>query len=368
MLTQNREIPIMICFPLYPPLELLHSFGFNPVIPWMLEVPPRSFSNADKHLELFTCGVARILGEFLLNKKYEMKSVVGLMVYNACDSLRNMPELIEIGRQMNNQTSIPFIKYHIPGTNLLGNFAKDYMRNEINYIIQKIEEIYDKKFSVDVFQESVGLYNKYRQLINNIEANIEDGTIKFSNFVKKLKEINFLDIKSKLISLQEFIQVKATNSNNKKPNHRILITGIVPPPEEILVEFERLGLMIVSNDIASIGRFNSSIIKEYSTPEEYYVEYYKNHHPCTTLHHTADMRIEFLMKKVKNLKIDGIIFIGEKFCEYEYFEIPFLKQKCKENDIPLLDLEFSIDAGDNYEGYITRIQAFEELLKNQVIL
>ena len=44
---------------------------------------------------------------------------------------------------MNNQTAIPYIKYHIPGTNLLGKFAEDYMRNEINYIIQKIEEIYE---------------------------------------------------------------------------------------------------------------------------------------------------------------------------------------------------------------------------------
>jgi benzoyl-CoA reductase/2-hydroxyglutaryl-CoA dehydratase subunit BcrC/BadD/HgdB len=72
-----------------------------------------------------------------------------------------------------------------------------------------------------------------------------------------------------------------------------------------------------------------------------------------------------LIELVNSSNAEGIIFIGEKFCEYEYFEFPTLQETLKSKNIPSLLLEFSIEESLNIEAYKTRIQAFQELLENK---
>ena len=59
----------------------------------------------------------------------------------------------------------------------------------------------------------------------------------------------------------------------------------------------------------------------------------------------------------------GFIFIGEKFCEYEYFEIVHLEKLLKERGIATLRLEFSRIQGGEYHDMKTRIEAFAEMLR-----
>ena len=58
----------------------------------------------------------------------------------------------------------------------------------------------------------------------------------------------------------------------------------------------------------------------------------------------------------------GVIFSGEKFCEYEYFEFPFLEKCLREKGIPTLFLEFGVDDDRNVSAYTTRVEAFAEIL------
>ncbi|TXT53546.1 MAG: R-phenyllactate dehydratase beta subunit [Promethearchaeota archaeon] len=99
--------------------------------------------------------------------------------------------------------------------------------------------------------------------------------------------------------------------------------------------------------------------------EEYYVKFYQYHFPDPTLLYSLDNRQKEFKKLIQNRKISGIIFIGEKFCKYEYFEFPTLKESFNEINIPTLLLEFSIEDNYNIESYKTRIHAFYELLRNK---
>jgi benzoyl-CoA reductase/2-hydroxyglutaryl-CoA dehydratase subunit BcrC/BadD/HgdB len=57
------------------------------------------------------------------------------------------------------------------------------------------------------------------------------------------------------------------------------------------------------------------------------------------------------------------VFIGEKFCEDEYFEIPYLQKILKEMGIPTLPLEISIEDDKNSTACVTRLEAFSEMLR-----
>ena len=61
-------------------------------------------------------------------------------------------------------------------------------------------------------------------------------------------------------------------------------------------------------------------------------------------------------------KADGFLFIGEKFCEYEYFELPYLEGRLKERGISVLAIEISMEDDATAETYRTRIEAFTEML------
>jgi benzoyl-CoA reductase/2-hydroxyglutaryl-CoA dehydratase subunit BcrC/BadD/HgdB len=68
------------------------------------------------------------------------------------------------------------------------------------------------------------------------------------------------------------------------------------------------------------------------------------------------------MELITERSAKGVIFIGEKFCEYEYFEIPYLEKRLKAKGLFTLFLEISMDDNEHIEAFNTRIEAFSELL------
>jgi benzoyl-CoA reductase/2-hydroxyglutaryl-CoA dehydratase subunit BcrC/BadD/HgdB len=76
----------------------------------------------------------------------------------------------------------------------------------------------------------------------------------------------------------------------------------------------------------------------------------------------ADQRLDTFLDKVEQSRAKGVIFSGEKFCEYEYFEFPYIEKRLKEAGVPSLFLEFSADDMDNISAYATRVEAFAEML------
>jgi benzoyl-CoA reductase/2-hydroxyglutaryl-CoA dehydratase subunit BcrC/BadD/HgdB len=79
--------------------------------------------------------------------------------------------------------------------------------------------------------------------------------------------------------------------------------------------------------------------------------------------YTADNRLDHLLALIDSTGATGVIFLGEKFCEYEYFEFPFIEKQLKERGINVLALETSIDAVDSIAPVQNRIDAFAELFQ-----
>ena len=78
-------------FPLYPPVELAESFNVCPRLMWGLDRDIQVAPRADQHVQVYACSVARRLTEYVLT---EGENLSGLFAYNACDTLRNLPEIL----------------------------------------------------------------------------------------------------------------------------------------------------------------------------------------------------------------------------------------------------------------------------------
>ena len=352
---------VLGCFPLYPPLELLHSMDLEPVVMWGLGPYFPRTSKSDHHLQSFVCSVGRHLTEFVLSPAGALLD--GIFMYNACDTLRNLPEILRCSLEEEGR-HLPILNFHIPMVPRLQTDASQYLESEVNSLVEKLESTFGTPFSENLFSERIGLYRKSRKLARQLDRAVANGRMEFKEFAGLIQDNYFRSLHGQIEMLEASLKKteKATLIARKaESDGRIILSGILPPPLSICSAIEESGLRVAGNDIASLARSYSYTPETVASPADYYTDFYFQHHPCTTLLGSADDRIVALDALIEERDARGIIFLGEKFCEYEFFEFPYLEKHFKEKGLHTLLLEFAIE-DRNMGALKTRIDAFSELM------
>lgn len=349
------------CFPLYPPLELLHSFGLVPLVLWDMKGHIRTLKESDRHLQSFTCSVARRLAEFILSEDGSLLD--GLLMYNACDTFRNMPEIIKRGLGEKGKI-LPLLKLHVPMVSPNQTDSTGYFAERIRELIVEIESTFGVRFSSERFLNSVRLYNTIRKLSLEMETLVTEGKMSYVDFSRLMRNGYFMAPEDHITELENaIVQAEPNLSEKNSEDRKIIVSGILPPPDALCSIIEEAGLRVAGNDVASQARSYSYIPQETGDPAAYYSDFYRNHYPCTTLLYSSDERLKALNALIENREARGLIFIGEKFCEYEYMEMPFVNKMLEQKNIAILQLEITADDEDNVEAFRTRIEAFSELIR-----
>ncbi|MBW1786955.1 MAG: 2-hydroxyacyl-CoA dehydratase [Deltaproteobacteria bacterium] len=350
------------CFPLYPPVELFHSMGLEPLVMWGMKPFLDGTARSDRHIQNFVCSVGRHLAEFVLSDAGAVLD--GMFMYNACDTLRNLPEILRSGLEEEGR-ALPLLNAHIPMPSLEQTDARQYLRDEIQTLIGRLEQTFGVSFSDARFEQSVSSYRRARALARQLERAVAQGGIGFGKFAGLMQGNCLRSVEDQIEKMEAVVSEadkRPALKNADAPGAGVIISGIMPPPSGVSDIMEQSGLRVVGNDIASLARTYAYTPEDGGSAPDYYVDFYYNHHPCTTLLGSSDHRIKVLETLIQERGARGIVFLGEKFCEYEYFEFPFLMKRFKEKGIQSLQLEFSIDDDENLGQVRTRIEAFSEMI------
>ncbi len=353
--------PIIGCLPLYPPEELIHSFGAVPVVLWGFKDVIRRTPEADGHIQNYVCSIVRNVTEFLLTE--DSASLAGLLFYNACDPIRNLPEIIADGRKLRRMGTPAVFSIHVPVQALGRDYGGAYLAAEIRDLVGSLEDFFKADFSPGRFIESVSRYDEMRRFSRQIDGLTARDTASFSEFSALMMGNTRLGVEERIARLSAFCKRHADNAAPKQGRitKRVVLTGIHPPSPEVISMIEAAGMTVVGNDIAALSRSYGAGPGPTGDPADYYVRFYRDHYPCTTLIGSSDARVDRLLGLVDEREAGGLIVIGEKFCEYEYFEIPNVTRRLGERGIKTLVLEVS--AEDKNLGPIkTRVEAFGEML------
>lgn len=358
---KSRGHILIGCFPLYPPLELFHSLGLTPVMLWGLRQDIMRLTRSDRHLQPYACGVARSLSEFVLSCGRELLNAV--FMYNACDTLRNFPEILESSLDRDG-ASIPLFRLHIPAVPLSWPFASVYLKERIKDLIGELERFTGRSFSGQAFLHSTELYNRQRRLSRDLEHLAASGRLCFADCADILLSAGRVPVADHIAILERTIR----ETENRAPGHaavRVMLSGILPPSAALLNAIEHAGLMVAANDFAALRRSYGYIPAAAADPGVYYEDLYRNHYPCTTILPSADRRLEAITRAVRENGVQGFIFVGEKFCEYEYFEFPAIERMLTAEGVRTLELGIGMDDALNLDAYRTRIEAFAEMLRQE---
>jgi benzoyl-CoA reductase/2-hydroxyglutaryl-CoA dehydratase subunit BcrC/BadD/HgdB len=116
---------------------------------------------SDQHMQRYTCSVARyLLGSILAEMGGRLEAV---FMYNACDTLRNLPEIVECGLARQG-CSRSVMKMHLPMVSLSRPDAESYLKEEVRSLVQTLEHRFCRGFRISAFQKSVELYRSARRL------------------------------------------------------------------------------------------------------------------------------------------------------------------------------------------------------------
>ncbi|MCX7679431.1 MAG: 2-hydroxyacyl-CoA dehydratase family protein [Spirochaetes bacterium] len=356
----HSQYDILPCFPLYPPLEIFYAFGYCPIVVWNVREYSNSPHASATHLQNFVCSVARDLLDMLCNPQFT--TCTAFFAYNACDTLRNLPEIVQSAFEKRAKPAPRFLHLHIPASGFRFEHQREYFALQMQALIKNLESLKEMQFSREEFSKSVRIYQKVRESYQKAQAAVADGLLSYREFSETVARCSLVSPNKQCEIFETLLQRRNITQKDGIP---IVISGILPPPREVIEYIEDAGLRICVNDIASEGRSFDTFTPLSDDPIEYYMKFYENHHPCSTLHYTADRRIDELLKKAQYFNAHGFIFIGTKFCEYEYFEIVYMEEQLARHGIHMLKLEFSPDDAGNYAQLKTRIDAFAELLKEQ---
>ena len=220
---------IIGCFPLYPPLELFHSMGLTPVVLWGLKDCVKTSTAADRHLQSYACSVARHLVEFVLSDQGRFMD--GLFMYNACDTLRNLPEILHCGLTENGR-SLPVFKMHIPMAPQQQTRTSGYLNAKILSLIMELEETFGVVFSPERFRHSVALYREMRLLCKELERQVARGARSYGRFSRIIQEGYFTTVEDHIESMKNILKEDSLCRNESampKPAVPIIISGILPP-------------------------------------------------------------------------------------------------------------------------------------------
>jgi len=346
------------CFPLYPPLPLLHSFGLTPVTLWSLNSDISDLSRSDRHLQNYACRVGRQLLEFALGNGAGLFNA--FFMYNACDTLRNLPEILHEGLKQEG-VELPIFRLHVPALSPDRSGVRAFMADKVKNLIGELECFTGRSFSTSAFRQSIDLYRRQRELCLELEGCLCNGKIPFSSCAETLRWFHFLPVEEHIQVLEKTLSA-AQESPDGRPHAAVMLSGILPPPAAIMETMDRSGLRVVANDIALFRRSYGTPLPQDLDPTEFYCEFYFRHYPCSTMLPEGDIRIGLILDAVRESGARGFIFLGEKFCEYEYFEIPYLEIRLREAGINTLSLDMGIDEGESLGALKNRIEAFAELL------
>lgn len=360
-LTKMNGKLLLGCFPLYPPVELFHAMGFTPLLLWGVGNEDGRLEESDRHLQTYSCSVARRLVQFILTSPSGLLDA--LFMYNACDTLRNLPEILAAGLAERGRP-LPLIRMHLPAVFPDQVDASGYLQQQVAALIEVLEQAGGRPFEANQFQQSARLYGRIRALSLQLESKVAAGELSYVIFSQQLLDNCFLPAEEQLANLEALIETSAPLSvaQGGIKNGRVVISGIMAPPAPLINLIESAELVVAGNDVAMQRRSYGFQPEITADPCEYYRNFYYNHNACPTLLYTAGRRVEELLRYVKKTGAEGVIFIGEKFCEYEYFEFPYLTRQLKEEGIQTLILELSAEETGATGAFQTRVEAFAEML------
>jgi benzoyl-CoA reductase subunit C len=353
--TEHAGGKVVGMFPVYTPYELPHAAGMLPVGLYgaggKVEI-----DHADSRIQSFVCSIARSTLE--LGLRDLTKDFDALWFTSICDVARNLSGVWE--------TNFPSqaVRYiHYP-QNMTSPAAPEHYRAELKELVAMLEEIGGARVTDDRLRRSITAYNEQRRLCRELY------TIKEKHpWLLATWEAYLVVRIGTLIPVEEHVEIlKAVipevRARKRPPRDyvRVLLEGSFceQPPLELLRVLEESGCAIADDDLLMHTRWFTDDVPTDGDPLTALASAYIDKTRYSSVRHYGPRpRKEEFLKKIRDQKVDGVIFAAPKFCEPALLDYVLFKDELEKAGIAYLGFEYEEKMGV-FESIRTQAETFVE--------
>jgi benzoyl-CoA reductase subunit C len=334
------------------PEEVIHAAG---MLPWrMTGTWGKDVSRARAYRGEFSCGYCSHVLESVLSGQVDFLD--GIV---ASDVDQDVIRLIDVILTLEKPSFCH--PMHMPISDSDHNC--EYFTTEIRTIINKLEEVGNRKITDESILSSIEIFNKMRILLGRMYelrkreipalSGAEALGITTTAQVMPKEQFN-----QELEALLPYLETRETNLKQTKP--RVLVSSDMLDDPAYLNLVEESGVIVMDDMDTGSRYFMGDVDTSISDPTAALARRYLTRHGSPRMA-SWDRQVEQIIKWVRAYNAQGVISLPLAWCYPQRFRIPFLRDKLQEAGIP--SASFERDYGLSNVGQLrTRIGAFMEML------
>ena len=330
----------------YVPEELLYAAGCLPV---RLLGGHQPQDLTEPHIFGMFCAYCRdVLAQGLLGR-YDYLS--GIVLAHICPHIRQtydswrrhlpteMSYLLWVPAQVQSQAALPFF------------------RTQVETFRRAVEDWTGKPITEALLLQAIEVYDRNRGLLRQLYElrKREPAGVSGTVAMEAVLASALMD-KAEHSRLLEALLAQPAS---RKKGVRLMVVGSENDDTDLIRLLESLGAVVVIEDHCLGNRYFWNGTPADGDPFSSVARRYLEKPPCPLLDLDRRQRGEYLLGMAREYRVQGVVFLRQKFCDPHGWEQPVLQSLFQEAGLPYLGLEldFTVPAGQ----YRTRIEAFLEL-------
>ena len=345
------------CFPVYCPEEIVYAANMLPIGMWGGQT---DISLAKSYLPAFCCSIIQSCLEFGMRGVYNDLSAV--IIPGHCDTLKCIGQ--DWLYAVPNIKCIPLVHPH----NRKIEAGVTFLVKQYEKIKESIEESAGYEITDEALNESIKVYNEHRKAMRDFvkAAALHPEIITPIARHTVIKSGFFMDKAIHTDKVKELTSLINANPIKEWNGSKVIVTGIMAEPNDLLQLFEDNNIAIVGDDLAQETRQFRTDVPEGDAPLTRLAQMWSDMEGCSLLYDPEKKRGQMLIDLVEETGADGVVISMMKFCDPEEYDYPIYKTQLEKKDIPMLYVEIDQQMANNEQAR-TRIQAFAELLVKAAI-
>jgi len=336
------------------PEELIHAAG---MLPFNVLGTNKPILRANTHLPDNACSQARSDLELVLT--YQMDFFDGYVLPQVDDTTQHLSDI------WRRNVSWDYFESFLLPRQVDRPSARQWLLDETLRLKRSLESFTGKEIPEGRLWESISFYNKSRQQLRRLyemKSRYPD-FITNREFFDLIKSSMWWPKEEHNRLLDTFISsIEETDLKDKGGEGiRVILSGIVWEPPEIMDILDESGLKVVGDDLCTGWRYIDPDVEANGDPLRAIVDRHFKKGPFTPIYDKGNRIFENLLNLVTRNRAEGVIYLHINFNESQDYDLPDLIDNMEREGVPIFVVETEYQT-THLTGVRTRIQAFGESL------
>jgi len=328
--------------PIYFPREITHAA--NGLAVGLMGVGDRKqIIKGDAYYQSYICHLPRGIIEMALDKSLD--AFDGFVFPAICDCVRNLSGMFKLAGKGKFQR---YFDYPQNFDSLIGGV---FYNQELHKIIEDTFRVNGVKLTTENLNHSISLFNKNRNLIEEIYSIRQEYPWRLSAVETYLiiRAGLAIPVEEHNQILGEVVEMISEERGEPMDNIRVVISGSFceQPPLGLIKSIEMAGCYIVDDDFMQGSRWIEGDIDENSNdPLGALTHAYLTQSTfASAVYDVGNPKGKRLVELIKNRNADGVIFSAPSFCDPALLDRPELQKHCDAAGIPHINFQYHENTG-----------------------